>query len=134
MLALNNIIAALEKNEMLGHTRTELETAFETGYARAKEYLGELQGMCLAWQPDNESFNKQIEDFLGDGGNYEHVAAGMRTMSAELKRKERNTNPPQSDGGGLSDEAHTAMKDRQREVLGHSKYHPLGGRHGSQGA
>lgn len=89
MLALKAIVDALEGNEMRDEDRQSLAASVEAGYARAKELIGNLIGMHLQWQPENEAFNKSVENYLGEGGNYEHVADGMKAMSKEMKKQQQ---------------------------------------------
>ncbi|MFM0665392.1 hypothetical protein [Paraburkholderia sediminicola] len=129
VFSMKSIVDALAKNEMPIHTREEMLASLEEGHARAQELIGLYLGMLLQWQPESDKANEMVENFLGEGGNFVYVTDGMKLMSKELKRNEREANPPQGDGGGLSDEARQRMEQTQREMRGHSAHHTTGKLH-----
>lgn len=94
--AMKNVVDALSKNEMPDHDRERMEAALEQGHARAKQLIGLYLGMLLQWQPDSDSANKMVEDYLGDGGRYSSIEDGMKAMARELKRERQEAQPEAS--------------------------------------
>jgi peptidoglycan/xylan/chitin deacetylase (PgdA/CDA1 family) len=129
MAALRNIVDALAKNVMPDHTREELEAALEQGHARAKELIAERLGMHLAWRSDDEAFNKAVENYLGEGGAYKHVADGMVAMQQELKKQQREAQREadaqrgQSEWDALSDDQPTGEASPVKDAQHRSAYH-----------